>query len=40
MALLECPLEDWTFDVKRAKNEDSPPETLKLKVIEVSQSGF
>ena len=40
MALLECPLEGWTFGVKRAKNEDPPPETPKLKVREVSQSGF
>ena len=40
MALSKCPLEDWIFGAfKRAKNE-IPLVTSKLKVSEVSQSGF
>ena len=40
MALSKCPLEDWIFGAfKRAKNE-TPLVTPKLKVSEVSQSGF
>ena len=39
MALLKCPLEGWFFCAQRAKNE-TPPETPKLKVREVSQIGF
>ena len=39
MALSKCPLEGWIFGAQRAKNE-TPPVTPKLKVREVSQSGF
>jgi len=39
MALSKCPLEGWVFVLKGQKNE-TPPETLKLKVREVSQIGF
>ena len=37
--LSKCPLESWMFGAQRAKNETSPV-TPKLKVREVSQSGF
>ena len=39
ITLSKCPLEGWIFGAKRAKNE-TPPVTPKLKVSEVSQSGF
>jgi len=39
MALSKCPLEGWVFGAQRAKNE-TPPETPKPKVREVSQIGF
>ena len=39
MALSKWPLKGWVFCTQRAKNE-TPPETLKLKVREVSQIGF
>jgi len=39
MALSKCPLEGWVFGAQRSKSE-TPPETPKLKVREVSQIGF
>ena len=39
MALSKWPLKGWIFCTQGAKNE-TPPETLKLKVREVSQIGF
>ena len=39
MTLSKCPLEGWIFGAQRAKNE-TPPVTPKLKLREVSQSGF
>ena len=39
MALSKFPLEGWIFGAQKAKNE-TPPVTPKLKVREVSQSGF
>ena len=39
MALSKWLLKGWIFCAQRAKNE-TPPETLKLKVREVSQIGF
>jgi len=39
MALSKCPLKSLVFGAQRAKNE-TPPETPKLKVREVSQIGF
>ena len=39
MALSKWPLKGWIFCTQGAKNE-TPPETLKFKVREVSQIGF
>ena len=40
MALSKYPLEGWIFGAQKAKNETPPVTPAKLKVREVSQSGF